>query len=115
MRFVQILGAPAASRLADVFPRLLAVLPLKKDHAEDKPVYDCLMRLLAARVPEAMAHLPQLFSVLAQVIPPESGVAEPIRAAVVSGVGRLGLVSIRCNRCRFAVLFVCRPLQLQDF
>ncbi len=83
---LKILGAPASSRLADVFPRLLAVLPLKKDHVEDKPVYDCLIRLLTARAPEVLTHLPQLLSVFAQVIPPESSVAEPIRAAVVSDV-----------------------------
>ena len=78
--------------LADVLPKLLAVLPLKKDHVEDKSVYDCLLRLLQARSPELMAVLPQLLNVFAQVIPAESGVAENIRGAVVRRPRRPGFV-----------------------
>ena len=55
----------------------------QRDHIEDKPVYECLLKLLAARNAQLLALLPQLLVVFGKIIPDNSGVAPEIRSAVV--------------------------------
>ncbi|KAJ3276147.1 hypothetical protein HK104_003713 [Borealophlyctis nickersoniae] len=64
--------SPDAIPLDGVLPVLLQQLPLKKDYAENEPVYTCIFGLLNANNPYLVEHMPQLLNVFAQVLaPPE--------------------------------------------
>ncbi|CAI5510371.1 unnamed protein product [Closterium sp. Naga37s-1] len=57
----------AAMPLEQVLPVLVAALPLKSDLEEAKPVYGCLVALVAASHPQILAVVPQLVPVFAEV------------------------------------------------
>jgi hypothetical protein len=65
---------------------------VQRDRLEDKPVFECLLKLLSARHPQLMALLPQLLLLFARTVPDSSKVNPEIRRAVVCRVVLLYLV-----------------------
>ena len=60
--------------------------PSQRDHLEDKPVYECLLKLLQSRNSQLLALLPQLLVLFAKVIPDQSGVEGSIRSSLASAL-----------------------------
>ena len=60
--------APDVIPLAQVFPVMLAALPLRADHLEGAIIYGCFNKLLVAGNQAALSILPQFLNVFAQVL-----------------------------------------------
>jgi hypothetical protein len=75
-----IMASPGSVSMAQVFPALLGLLPLKTDMTENETVYTCLIGLIEANIPDAMSQKPQLRRVFTEATAPGSKVEEEIQA-----------------------------------
>jgi hypothetical protein len=79
-----IMRSPGLVPLAEVLPRLVAVLPLKEDLLENAPVYKMLVQLYRNQDATVQQLTPQLMPVFETVIaPPEEQLDEETRAQVL--------------------------------
>jgi len=69
--------APASVPLAEVLPRLVALLPLKEDFRENEPVFDMIISLYQAQNPVVQGLTGQLMPVFEKVMsPPEDQIKD---------------------------------------
>lgn len=73
---------PAAIPLAQVLPVLLAALPLRADPLEGPIVYGCLIKLLDANEPTAVAMFSSIITALAQTFVPDSKINAETRELI---------------------------------
>ncbi|KAI0201603.1 importin beta-4 [Astrocystis sublimbata] len=85
-----ILSNPDQVPIAEVLPALVALLPLKEDYEENKPVYQCLAKLYAAGNSTVQELTPRLLPVFQQVLsPPEDQLEDETRQIVLELVRNL--------------------------
>lgn len=78
------MAIPTAVTPASAVPAMVELLPLRADLVENRTVYSCLLALLEAQEPAAVAAIPKLIPALVETLADESMLARPVAATVVA-------------------------------
>ncbi|CAG8674754.1 3854_t:CDS:10, partial [Acaulospora morrowiae] len=79
-----IMACPHVVPVDQVLEAVLRVLPLKKDHEENEPVFQCIFMLFRANNSFVFNHIPELLNIFAQVLsPPEDQLKEQTRQELI--------------------------------